>query len=104
MTSITIIACLTALAGKEEELAAQLRELVPATRAETGCVEFKAHRHSTRLNRFFVFEKFADKLALDAHLACSHTQRFLQWIETNEVVFNVDFWDEMSASAVCMPG
>lgn len=94
MSTITIIAFPTAPAGKEHELAAQFDKLLPATRAEPGCLGFTVHQHPQIANRFAVYEKFRDQAAFDAHLQYAHTRAFVEWIQASGSVLHFEHWDE----------
>ncbi|ADW76741.1 Antibiotic biosynthesis monooxygenase (plasmid) [Rahnella aceris] len=94
MSTITIIAFPTAPASKEHELAAQFDKLVPATRAEPGCLGFTVHQHPQIANRFAVYEKFRDQAAFDAHLQYAHTKAFVEWIQASGSVLHFERWDE----------
>lgn len=58
--------------GHEEEAVALLRKLTVATRAEPGCRMYVAHRSTSDPRRFFLYEKYDDAAALDAHRAAPH--------------------------------
>ncbi|WP_322041254.1 putative quinol monooxygenase [Burkholderia diffusa] len=94
MKPVTVIAFPVAPPGKEGELAAQFEVLVPATRAEPGCVTFTVHRHPQIANRFAVYEKFCDQAAFDAHLQYAHTRAFVEWLQASGSVLHYEFWSE----------
>src|SRR5436190_19249072 len=64
-----------ARAGEEERVAAILRQMVPLTRAEPGCVAYAAHRAADEPRRFFLFEEYVDEAALQAHSDSEHFRR-----------------------------
>ncbi|WP_082709927.1 putative quinol monooxygenase [Burkholderia sp. TSV86] len=96
MKSVTVVAFLSAPIGKETALFERLCELVPATRAEPGCLDFTAHRHAQIANRFVVYEKFQNRTAFDAHLEYAHTRSFVAWVQANDVALNFELWDELA--------
>ncbi|OBR53153.1 putative quinol monooxygenase [Paraburkholderia tropica] len=96
MSAITLVAFPTAPVGKEQELLERFEELVPATRAEPGCLAFIAHRHPTITNRFVVYEKFKDQAAFDAHLEYPHTKKFVEWVQSSGATLNFEFWNELA--------
>jgi quinol monooxygenase YgiN len=61
--------------GEEEAIAGVLREMVPATQAEPGCIHYYAHRSLDDPRRFFLFEEYVDEAALQAHMDSEHFQR-----------------------------
>ena len=94
MKPITVIAFPIAPSGKESALVAQFERLMPAARAEPGCISFTVHQHPQIANRFAVYEKFRDQAAFDAHLQYEHTKAFVEWIKASGSLLNFEFWDE----------
>ncbi|WP_320009328.1 putative quinol monooxygenase [Maridesulfovibrio sp.] len=58
--------------GKEQELEAVLRELVKATTAEDGAVEYRLHRVVGTPGAFRFTEKYKDQAAFDFHCNTEH--------------------------------
>lgn len=96
MKPVTIIAFPVAPVGAEDELLKQFEKLVPATRAEPGCLAFVVHRHPSIANRFSVYEKFRSQEDFEQHLACDHTREFIRWIEQSGTVLQFESWDEVA--------
>ena len=67
-----------AIPGREEELAAMLKELVGPTRSEPGCLGYELNASREKPGAFLFYEKFADQAALDAHVGSPHFQSFLK--------------------------
>ncbi len=67
---------LTALPGRETELAGLVRTLVDDVRAEPGNVAFEAWVRQDRPREYVVFETYADGAAFEAHLSSEHSRRF----------------------------
>ena len=63
--------------GQAEAVAAALREVVAATRAETGCRFIDAYRATTDPRLFHIHSRWTDEAAFEAHAALPHTVRFL---------------------------
>jgi quinol monooxygenase YgiN len=61
--------------GRESEVAAIFEQLTAESRKEPGCVMYQVHKHKTDARRFFIYEKYKDDAALEAHRAAPH---FLQ--------------------------
>lgn len=95
MTPISIIAFPVAPSGKEDELLAQFAKLVPATRAEPGCISFVVHQHPQIANRFAVYEQFRNQAAFDAHLQYEHTKAFVDWIHASGSVLHFEHWSDI---------
>jgi quinol monooxygenase YgiN len=78
----TLIAKLSALPGKDTELAALLTELAQEVRAEPGNVAFAVHRLRDDQNVFLVYEIYEDEHAFRAHTSTPHSLIFNQRIKT----------------------
>jgi quinol monooxygenase YgiN len=63
--------------GHEEEATGLLARLAEATRAEPGCRMYLVHRSTEDTRRFFVYERYDDQTAFDAHRASEHFARYL---------------------------
>jgi quinol monooxygenase YgiN len=63
--------------GHEEEAIGLFARLTEATRAEPGCRMYLAHRSTEDPRRFFLYEQYDDRAALDAHRASAHFARYL---------------------------
>jgi quinol monooxygenase YgiN len=63
--------------GEGDAVAELLRQLMPLSRAEPGCLQYDAHRDPDDERSFFVFERYADREALDAHAASAHFQELV---------------------------
>ena len=82
---IHVVAVLTAKPGKREEVLEHFRAIVPAVRAENGCIEYGAAVDAdpalpvqTRYgaDTFVVIEKWESLDALSAHGQAPHMQAF----------------------------
>ena len=63
--------------GESDAVAEVLRKLMPLSRAEPGCLQYDAHRDPDDPNTFFLFERYADQEAFDAHAASAHVQELV---------------------------
>ena len=61
--------------GHEDEAIGLFARLTEATRAEPGCRMYLAHRSTDDPRRFFLYEQYDDRAALDAHRASGHFAR-----------------------------
>jgi quinol monooxygenase YgiN len=73
--SLVLVVRLNAREGKEDELAATLRELADASRQEPGCELYIPTQDPESPRSFLLYEQYVDKAALDAHAASEHFQR-----------------------------
>jgi quinol monooxygenase YgiN len=62
-------------AGREAEAEGHLRALTSATRQEPGCRSYDVFRAKDDARAFFIFERYDDEAALDAHRASPHFER-----------------------------
>ncbi len=58
--------------GREEEVAALVRQMIPLTRAEPGCRLFTVNRAVDDPRKFLLYEQFDDRAAFDAHVATAN--------------------------------
>ena len=69
---VTILATYVAAEGNEEKLAEGLRDYVPMVLTEPGCIAFDVYRGIDNGRLFILVEQYADRAAVDAHLAADH--------------------------------
>ena len=76
---MTVVLAVTWVAqeGESEAIAGLLGRLMPLSRAEPGCLQYDAHRNPDDPSSFFIFERYVDQAALDAHAASSHFQELV---------------------------
>ena len=67
--SIAVIMEIKAPAGKADALARLLQEIIPDTRAYTGCEDIRVLRNSAEAEEFVIVEQWTDRAAYDAYLA-----------------------------------
>ncbi|MFA7822612.1 putative quinol monooxygenase [Aeromonas dhakensis] len=71
-TELTLIATIKVLPGHAEAVAAGLRQLVIASRAEPGCLQYALHRSEIDTSQFVMIERWRDAEALELHRATPH--------------------------------
>lgn len=76
---MTYVVCATwvARAGEGPTVASALTRLAPASRDEPGNIAYVVHRGLDDPNVFFLYERYADRGAYEAHLASEHFRRAL---------------------------
>ncbi|MBX6314623.1 MAG: antibiotic biosynthesis monooxygenase [Isosphaeraceae bacterium] len=62
--------------GHEEEAVGLFTKLAEATRQEPGCRLYLVHRSMTDPGRFFLYERYDDQAALEAHRAAPHFAQY----------------------------
>ena len=73
--SLILVVRMNAQEGKENDLAAALRELADASRQEPGCEFYIPTQQADDSGSFLLYEQYVDKDAVDAHAASEHFQR-----------------------------
>jgi quinol monooxygenase YgiN len=63
--------------GQRDAVTDLLRRLMPLSRAEPGCLQYDAHRAVDDPDMFFLFERYVDEAALEAHAASPHFQELV---------------------------
>lgn len=67
MSKISLIAKLTAVDGKAEELEAAMRTVIEASAEEDGLEVYSAHRVDGEPGSYYFFEIYRDQAAWDVH-------------------------------------
>jgi len=67
--------------GQEGAVAAALRDEVTQARAESGCMAHDAYRSIRDPRLFFIYSRWIDEAAFDAHAELPHTVRFLERVQ-----------------------
>ncbi|MFF2176134.1 putative quinol monooxygenase [Lysinibacillus sp. NPDC058147] len=72
MNEIIITAVLKAKSGKGELLKKELLNLVEASRAEDGCIQYTLHESVENRDTFVFYERWKDEEALTFHINTEH--------------------------------
>jgi len=75
--NLTIFARFHSRPGQAAAVEAALREVVPQSRAEAGCLGIEAHRSIQDPDLFFIHSRWRDLAAFERHAALPHTERFV---------------------------
>jgi quinol monooxygenase YgiN len=78
---LTIFARFHARDGQADAVAAALREVVPPSRAEPGCVAIEAYRSIQDPDLFFISSRWVDEAAFELHARLPHTVTFLARVQ-----------------------
>jgi quinol monooxygenase YgiN len=79
--TLTIFARFHAAPGQAGAVAAALREVVPQTRAEPGCLGIEAYRSTVDPQLFHIHSRWPDPAAFDHHATLPHTVKFIATVE-----------------------
>jgi quinol monooxygenase YgiN len=91
---LTVLACLKAKAGKEEEVLREILFLIAPTRSEEGCVNYNLHRSQDDPALFCLYKNWRSREDLDEHLATPYLQAFLE--KASELLadpVDLSFWE-----------
>jgi len=55
--------------GKEEEVAAILKKMIPISNAEPGCMLYTVNRSLDDPRKFLLYEQYRDRAGYEAHMA-----------------------------------
>jgi quinol monooxygenase YgiN len=78
---LVVFARFHALPGKEDALAAELRDVVARVRVEPGCISIEAYRSVRDPRLFWLHARWTDEAAFDRHAALSSTNHFVERAE-----------------------
>jgi quinol monooxygenase YgiN len=75
-----IFARFRAKPGNQDDVEAALREVVPPTRAEAGCLGLNTFRSTRDPQLFYLHSQWVDEAAFDHHAGLSHTVKFIETV------------------------
>lgn len=78
---LTIFARFHAREGKEDAVAAELRDVTGASRREAGCLFIEAYRATRDPRLFHIHSRWIDEAAFEVHAGLPHTVRFLERVQ-----------------------
>ena len=73
-------ATLKAVQGKGDELEKEFHKLIPKVRKEPGTIAYIVHRALDDPQKFFVYEKYQDKEALNYHASTPYFKEFFDLV------------------------
>jgi quinol monooxygenase YgiN len=75
MPSLRVVARISALPDKVEQVRLILSELIEPTRREVGCISYELLQNNADPTDFTFVEEWESDPALDAHMATAHLQK-----------------------------
>lgn len=75
-TPVTFVVRLKAKKGTAERLEQAAIALIPLTKAEAGCLEYKFHASSQEADSFLFYENWVDQDSLNKHLKMPYLLEF----------------------------
>ena len=67
--------------GQEAAVAAALRDVIPPSREEPGCLGIHAFRATRDRQLFYIHSRWKDEAAFEHHAGLPHTVRFVARVE-----------------------
>ncbi len=67
--------------GREDAVAAAIRDVGGPTRAEPGCLSIAAYRSTVDQRLFYIHSRWTDEAAFELHAKLPHTVRFLERVQ-----------------------
>jgi quinol monooxygenase YgiN len=64
--------------GKQTNVAAAIREVLPLSRAEAGCVAIDGFASTRDPRLFYIHSRWIDEAAFELHATLPHTVRFVE--------------------------
>ena len=75
---LTIVANIHAQSDKVDLVKAELKKLIPITRAEEGCVQYDLHQDNENPAHFMFFENWASREHWQTHMNAPHLAAYLK--------------------------
>jgi quinol monooxygenase YgiN len=79
--ALFIFARFHAREGREEDVAAAMREVIAPTREEPGCIEVASCRSLRDPRSLWIHSRWVDEAAFENHAGLPHTVRFLERVQ-----------------------
>jgi quinol monooxygenase YgiN len=75
--SLTILAQITAAAGKEPLVETELKKLIDVTRAEKGCINYDLHQDNENPGLFVFYENWESRELWQTHMNAPHLAAYM---------------------------
>ena len=69
---IVVCAVLKTVDGKGDEVASEIKKVVPSFLRQPGTIDYAVHRAINDPNKILIYEKYEDRDALTAHSSTEH--------------------------------
>lgn len=74
--ALTILAQITAIAGKEALVSDEIKKLIEVTRAEEGCLQYDLHVDNANPGFFVLFENWESRELWQTHMQAPHLSAY----------------------------
>lgn len=76
--TLTIVAHITAKAGQEALVRAELEKLVPITRGEAGAIQYDLHVDTENPGVFLFYENWESRALWQTHMSAPHLKHYMK--------------------------
>lgn len=90
MTTLTIIANITANPNKIELVKAKLLKLVELTRTEEGCLQFDLHQDNENPAHFTLYENWTSRILWQTHMMKQHAADYMAATQSAVTKFRIN--------------
>jgi quinol monooxygenase YgiN len=77
MSTVTVVAEVTAKSDAIEAVKVELIKMLPPTRLEEGCIEYRLHQDHENPAVFVFYENWKNVTCLEQHLNSQHFQAYI---------------------------
>ncbi len=77
MSTVTVVAKVTAKSDQIETVKTELLRMIPPTRQEEGCMEYRLHQDSDNPAVFVFYENWQSPSCLEQHMRSSHFKAYV---------------------------
>lgn len=81
VSTVTVVAKIVAKKDCIEKVKAELLKMVPLTRVEEGCIEYRLHQDNEAPATFVFFENWENRVCLEKHMLTAHFKAYVQAVE-----------------------
>lgn len=90
MSKLTIVANIHAKPDQIDLVKAELKKLVPMTRAEEGCIQYDLHRDNNDPAHFMFYENWESRELWQVHMNTPHLAAYMHATEGAVAEFTVN--------------
>ena len=77
MSTVTVVAKVTAKSDTVEAVKAELLKMIAPTRQEEGCIEYRLHQDNDNPAIYVFYENWKSRACLEQHMNSPHFQAFV---------------------------
>ena len=90
MSKLTIVANIRANSDKIDLVKAELKKLIPITRAEEGCIQYDLHQDNENPAHFLFYENWESRELWQVHMNAPHLADYMKATEGAVAEFTVN--------------